>query len=578
MTLAPVRRRLPLAVLGLLSGLVALYLVAWAQGRHGEVPRGVRVGAVDVGGTGPVKAAQLLQAGYAESAAAPIPVRAAGLARSVPPAAAGLRFDPAATVQAAAHRSWDPWSVLRRVLGLRTHVRPRAAVDASALAAAVASLADGVDRPVVEAAIGYRGTTPVPTRPRAGLTLDRVRSAAALQSAYLVSRRPVDLPARSVPSQVGAAELDRVLAGVATPAVAAPVGLRIGSRTVPAAPADLAAVTTFAVSGHTLAPRVDGTALQRRLGRRLAPVYVPARDASFAFRRSGRPVLVPARAGRGIAPAALATAVLPALPRPAPRTVPVALTATAPALSTAAAQRLGIKQKISSFTTYHPCCASRVTNIHKISDIVSGALVLPGKTFSLNGYVGERDRARGFVSAPMIDNGAFRDSVGGGVSQFATTIFNAVFFAGLQDVQHKPHSYWISRYPMGRESTVSYPQPDFRFRNDSPTGVLIQATYTGTSVTVTFWGTKRYAVEAVSSGPYAYTGVPAVEYNTRPDCESSSGGSGFSVDVTRIFKQRGTVVKRQTFHTRYLSEPLVVCGPPPAPAASPSASVQARAG
>jgi vancomycin resistance protein YoaR len=99
-----------------------------------------------------------------------------------------------------------------------------------------------------------------------------------------------------------------------------------------------------------------------------------------------------------------------------------------------------------------------VTNIHRIADIVDGHVVRPGETFSLNGFVGRRDRARGFVPAPVILNGRFVDDVGGGVSQFATTLFNAVFFGGLQDLTHTPHIYYISRYPAGRGATVSFPQ------------------------------------------------------------------------------------------------------------------------
>lgn len=166
----------------------------------------------------------------------------------------------------------------------------------------------------------------------------------------------------------------------------------------------------------------------------------------------------------------------------------------------------------------------------------------------------------------MISDGEFRDSVGGGVSQFATTIFNAVFFGGLQDVAHKPHSYYISRYPAGRESTVSYPEPDFRFRNDSPYGVLIQTSYTPTSLTVSFWSTKRYDVTSASSARYAYTYPSGTTYNTRPDCEGSGGAPGFQIDVTRTFARDGAVLKRVKFHTRYLTQPRVVCGPPPAAA------------
>ncbi|MEU7829941.1 VanW family protein [Nonomuraea sp. NPDC049129] len=191
------------------------------------------------------------------------------------------------------------------------------------------------------------------------------------------------------------------------------------------------------------------------------------RDASFKI-SNGKPQIIHARVGRGIDVNALGTAISATLAAGG-RRVDVPVAQTQPRVTTEAAKKLGIKEKVSSFTTRHPCCAPRVTNIHRIADIVDGYVVKPGETFSLNGLVGKRDKARGFVEAPMILNNRFVNDVGGGVSQFATTMFNAVFFGGFQDVQHTPHQYYISRYPAGRESTVSFPQPDFRWRNDSRT-------------------------------------------------------------------------------------------------------------
>jgi len=239
-------------------------------------------------------------------------------------------------------------------------------------------------------------------------------------------------------------------------------------------------------------------------------------------------------------------------------------------LTTERAQALGIREVIGTFTTRHPCCRGRVTNIHSIADLVDGHLVLPGETYSLNGEVGARDRARGFVPAPQILGGQFVDAVGGGVSQFATTMYNATFFAGLQDVEHTPHSYYISRYPEGREATVSSPAPDLKWRNDSDSGVLVTTSYTGTSITVTLWGTKRYdEVLALSSGrsrPRPF----GTEYVTRPDCTSSSGMSGFDITITRVMKNAGVQVRRDSYTHRYLPEPRFVCGPPPTTVPAPA--------
>jgi vancomycin resistance protein YoaR len=169
------------------------------------------------------------------------------------------------------------------------------------------------------------------------------------------------------------------------------------------------------------------------------------------------------------------------------RDVTLDLTVATPTHDTAWAQQMNIHQPIASFTTPHACCESRVQNIHRISDIVRGAVVAPGETFSLNGFVGPRTSAKGFVEAGVIYNGSFTSDVGGGVSQFTTTLFNAAFFAGLDFVEYQAHTIYISRYPYGREATLSYPKPDLKFTNNTPYGILIWPTYTGTSVTVTLY-------------------------------------------------------------------------------------------
>ncbi len=148
-----------------------------------------------------------------------------------------------------------------------------------------------------------------------------------------------------------------------------------------------------------------------------------------------------------------------------------------------------ITTPISSFTTNHACCESRVTNIHRMADLLRGVVIEPGETFSINDTVGQRTRAKGFVEAGVIYNGRFEQDVGGGVSQFATTTFNAGFFGGLDLVEYMAHTIYISRYPYGREATLSYPSPDLKIRNNTPYGVLIWPTYTGTSITVTLYST-----------------------------------------------------------------------------------------
>ena len=161
-----------------------------------------------------------------------------------------------------------------------------------------------------------------------------------------------------------------------------------------------------------------------------------------------------------------------------------------PSLTVAEAEELGVTAPIASFTTKHPGRQPRVANIHRIADLLRGTLIQPGKTFSVNRTVGRRTADKGFVSAPVIEDGKFAESIGGGISQFATTLFNAAFEAGLDFGEYQSHSIYISRYPYGREATLSYPAPDLEVENNSPYGVLIWPSYTDTSITVTLYSTK----------------------------------------------------------------------------------------
>jgi len=226
------------------------------------------------------------------------------------------------------------------------------------------------------------------------------------------------------------------------------------------------------------------------------PVVAPV-DAGFTV-NAGKVSTTPSRAGTTCcgtdAVAMIQTALLN---RPAAAaTVTLPLKTAPPARDDDAARKLQIVEPIGAFTTNHAAGEPRVLNIHRIADQIQGVVINPGATFSINNFIGPRTAAKGYVSAPTIDeNYNFTDDFGGGISQFATTIFNAAFFSGLDIPGYFMHGIYISRYPYGRESTISYPEPDVRIRNNTPYGVLIWPTYTDTSITVTMYSTKYVSGE-----------------------------------------------------------------------------------
>lgn len=152
-----------------------------------------------------------------------------------------------------------------------------------------------------------------------------------------------------------------------------------------------------------------------------------------------------------------------------------------------------IVDKVGEFTTSHSCCQPRVSNIQRMADLVRGTYLVPGESLSLNAKV-SRTRANGFVADGAIRFGRLTNEVGGGVSQFATTIFNAAFFAGLDYDEYRSHSIYFKRYPYGREATVSSPSPDLVIANTTEYPVLIWTSYDSRNITVTVYSTQNVDV------------------------------------------------------------------------------------
>jgi vancomycin resistance protein YoaR len=242
---------------------------------------------------------------------------------------------------------------------------------------------------------------------------------------------------------------------------------------------------------------------------------------------------------------------------------------------------LGIVEKVSSFTTNFTMSPS-ATNIRVIAEKVNGAVVRPGETFSLNGFTGPRGTAQGYIPANVIEGGHLAKAVGGGISQFATTMFNAVFFAGLEDVHHKTHSFYISRYPAGREATVFDGVIDLAWKNDTDTGIYVQTQWvSGGSITVTFWGTKHYDIESVSGDRRNVTEPSVQDKPAGDDCIPQSGAAGFDITVTRVFKhpKSGAEIRREKFNTHYIPEAVIHCvAPAPTVPTTPDGTTPAGTG
>lgn len=232
--------------------------------------------------------------------------------------------------------------------------------------------------------------------------------------------------------------------------------------------------------------QIDESKVMQDVPRLLGVSGTPVQQLGFTLGLDGKPFIVEGKPGMRCCTPESIQKITEAL-KAGQQRVDLELAVVAPDHDRAWAESLKVETRVADFTTPHPCCEPRVVNIHTISDAVRGAVVGPGETFSLNGQVGQRTKEKGYVEAPVIYEGTHDVDVGGGVSQFATTLFNAAFFAGLDIPAYQMHSQFISRYPYGREATVSWDKPDLKIKNNTPFGIMIWPTYTDTSITVSIY-------------------------------------------------------------------------------------------
>ncbi|WP_374213294.1 VanW family protein [Streptomyces sp. G1] len=226
------------------------------------------------------------------------------------------------------------------------------------------------------------------------------------------------------------------------------------------------------------------------------------------------------------------------------------------------------QQVLSTFTVAYPAAPYRTHNIARAVELINGAVVEQGDIWSFNQAVGERTVENGFVDGIMINDGRYVKSPGGGVSAVATTMYNAMFFAGLKPVEHGAHSFYIERYPEGREATVAWGTLDLRWQNDSGHPVTVRASSTDKSVTVTLLGTKQYDEIRATKGPRTHVTPPVKRTIAGPTCEPQTPLEGFDVSVDRVFVRGSHEVGRETFRTHYTPRDEIVCAPE-SPTATP---------
>lgn len=526
-----------------------------------RIPRETTVAGIDIGGLSHDAAIDRLESELGGIAAEPLPVTAGEATTTLDPAAAGLTFDAQATVEGLTDFSLSPSWLLSQISGGEA-VEPVTVVDETALAAAVDVMAVDLAVEATSGTVSFVDGAAVATAAVEGSSPDVEESTELVKTTWLTAARPLVLPTVAVEPDITQAETDEALA-VAEKVASAPVTVTVADQIAEIPAATVTAAASMTPVDGALQLTFDGGLLVQDVVDRTTDLLSDAADASFVF-VDGAPQIEAGVPGTTLDPAALAAAVQTAATGD-DRTAPVELVESDPAQSTEALEALGVTQVVAEFSTPLTNEPVRTENLRIAAEKVTGTLVLPGEVFDLTEVIGPITTANGYQEAHIISNGQIVDGVGGGLSQMSTTTYNVGFFAGMVDLEHRPHSYWFDRYPEGRESTLAVGQINMRWRNDSPHGVLMQSYIADGRLHVAAWSTPYYTVTDSTS---ARSDVVAatIEQKSGAGCVAQSrGNSGFSVTVYRkvVVTATGEVVIDESNSWRYRPQNGVVCNAPP---------------
>jgi vancomycin resistance protein YoaR len=547
---------------------------------RGAILPGVTVAGIDLGGLERDEARARIASVIGTNLDRPVEVEV-GTRRFTTTPSELYRLEVAATEQAAFEAGRGSFfSRLASVVApfaFERNVEPALVLRPGGLAELAGRLND-LTHPAVSARVSMDGRKAVVTPARFGTQVDQTAFAddlrrAALDGAGLVTTRVS--PAKPAITTAEAAQT----AAQAEVIASAPVRLELrGKRVGRLSPGRLARLVRF----QPTAGAYEVVLAPDALGRAVAPMIASRTrkpvDASFRV-KGKRAYVVRARSGTTldtrIAANRVRNAALTGAGGPR-RVATVTLTTLAAELTTEEARALGIRRRLATFTTDMGVSSSnRITNVLLMGKYLDGTILKPGEVFSFNETIGPRTAERGFVEGHMILGGLLVPSIGGGVCQVATTIFNAAFETGLPIKERHNHSFYISHYPTGRDATVSWGGPDLVFRNDLKHAILIKASGNSVTFTVSFYGTREgRKVVATTTTPTNYTS-PTLQYAVDPSAPPGSvrtepgGGPGFDVTVHRKVIRKGKVIREDDFFTRYTPQnPTAVYGPgrtPPGP-------------
>ncbi len=577
------RRRNRRIVIFSLVGLLFIFIALNINAR-GHVPKGTSVEGVAIGGLSPDQAKKVLKDKLEPRLLRDVIITDGERQSRVDLQEAAVGLDLQATVDSAT--SLTGGNSLTRLFGKGGAVDPVFAVRETFLNKSINAVVKKLSHPVVEGGLAFSGNKVTGIKPKSGQVLTPEQVKVAIFSTAAARQRKVKVSLTSQQPQLTAEDVANAVSQLGKTVVSAPISIRLtGTGANPNEPVDQSIDVPIATLTPSFSTKVvdgkmqlvvDGPRALKAIQQDLGPTQQPAVDARFRIVK-GKPTIVPSQDGQAVDVEQLSSAIAEAATQEGIRLANVTLKPQAATFTTADAKKLGIVEQISKFRQKFPYAPYRYQNIGQAAERINGTLLKPGEVFSMNNIVLERTPANGYTKGFVIKSGRLQEDLGGGVSTMATATWHAAFFAGLERIEQRAHSFYISRYQPGLEATVSWGQLDLKFRNDSPHGVFITAVRGTNFVTVTMYGTKRYDISA-ESGPHQDVKPFTQQTDASSPCTPQGGSEGFTIVVTRVFKIAGKEVKREPLTTKYNPAANITCKKPtPKATATPTASAKPAA-
>ncbi|MGB3259091.1 MAG: VanW family protein [Ornithinimicrobium sp.] len=593
--------RLAVALVVLVGGYVGL---AYYLGDR--APAGTTVEGVDIGTLSEENARSVLDDKLADMATEPVVLQLDGEQTRLDPADAGLALDLERTLRGVSGVSFDPRNMWAHLTGDGRAVDLATRVDRRALEDALTTAAEDLDRDPVQASVVLSRGEVKASPPEGGVAMQVSETADQIEQQWPQSTE-LTVASAPVAADLSADSVDAFLSEFAEPALSDPIVITVADEDARATitPNQLSRLLSVEQVNRDDDPGLqlvlDDAGLSEIVDGALVGVEQSPQNATVRLSENGRPVLVDAVVGAEVDEDAVLAGVRQILrvdqssdvaadssestsdessatTGPAPddaaqtaslgdsismegRTITATTSEVAPDITDQDAAKWDVDSVMAEFRSEFPTGdenAERTENIRVGLRYVNGSVVMPGASFSLADTLAPISPDRGYVEAGVIADGRLVKGIGGGLSQVSTTLLNTAWFSGVELNSFTPHSYYISRYPVGREATISVGAIDNVWSNDTKSPIVIQTFIEGNEIVMRFFGDRQYTVET-RTGERRQITEPDTKTDDSEDCLTQGAVDGFTITVARDLIKAGDVVRTDEYTTTYQPSPGVTC-------------------